>query len=65
MAGEAAVLRDNATDIEEALVKVDGFSSTLKNMCNEVKFCPLLITYMDKYFPRRLACSIEVLFHEV
>jgi len=38
IANGAAVLRENATDVEEALTKIDGFSSTLKNMCNEVKY---------------------------
>ncbi len=36
MANEAATLREKATDIVEALNRIDGFLSSLKNMASEV-----------------------------
>jgi hypothetical protein len=36
MANEAGTLRENATDVVEALNRIDGFLSSLKNMASEV-----------------------------
>lgn len=36
LAAEAATLRESATDVGEALVKIDGFLAILKNLAVEV-----------------------------
>lgn len=38
IAAEAATLRESATDVGEALVKIDGFLATLKSLAIEVEF---------------------------
>jgi hypothetical protein len=38
LAAEAGTLRESATDVGEALVKIDGFLATLKNLAVEVNY---------------------------